>query len=126
LVLLLRLLRARVLDLCDRRRPVGAVVGESRTGDQPDEVLDPRAEVADVGHQLVELLLEVLRLEEDAAGRRRIGLDRGEGVEHVFQAPAQPGLALHGLHGRRAQPLEGVTWARSPATTPSTRESACA
>src|SRR5438552_3660211 len=122
-LLLLRLVLASILEVRDRRGAVRAGGGEGRAGDEADEVLDPLAEVADVGHQLVELLLQILRLEEDATWRRRIGLDRGEGVEHVFQAPAQPGLALHRPHGRRAECPKRVTGVRSRATTLSTRGS---
>ncbi len=90
-------------------------------GDQAHQVLDALAEVAEVAHQLVELLLEVLGLEEDASRGRGVGIDRRERVEHVFQAPAQPSLPFHHRHGMRACDRERVTEARSRAMLPSTR-----
>ena len=69
---------------------------------QADEVLHPLTQRGHVVHELVELLLEVLGLEEHPPGSRGVGFGRRERVEHLSQAPAQPCLPLHHGHGMRA------------------------
>ena len=58
-------------------------------------MLHSLAEIPDVAHERVELLLEILGLEQHTPGRGGVGIGRRERVEHVVQAPAEASLSFH-------------------------------